>query len=126
MPCRQRATARARLSFGALPKYLPGFRSAGTAASRKLAAKVWGTKLPDKVGLGWPDLPEAIQRGYVKGLYLMGVNPFELGWSKPKVEGLLARLELLIVQDCTRTAACDFAQVVLPASTFVEKTGTDR
>ena len=110
--------------FGALPKYLPGFRPASTAASQKLATKIWGINPPDKVGLGWPDLPEAIQRGYVKGLYLMGVNPFELGMSKPKIEGLLARLELLIVQDCTRTAACDFAHVVLPASTFVEKTGT--
>lgn len=110
--------------FGALPKYLPGFRPAGTATSRKLAMKVWGTELPDKVGLGWPDLPEAIQRGYIKGLYLMGANPYELGWPKAKVNSLLARLELLIVQDCTRTAACNFAHVVLPAATFVEKAGT--
>ena len=110
--------------FGALPKYLPGFRPATAAASRKLAAKIWGTDLPKQAGLSWPDILGAIEKGEVKGLYLIGVNPFELGLSKLKVEGLLARLDLLIVQDSTKTAACDYAHVVLPASTFVEKSGT--
>ena len=110
--------------FGALPKYLPGFRPATAAASRKLAAKIWGTDLPKQAGLSWPDILGAIEKGEIKGLYLMGLNPFELGLSKLKVEGLLARLDLLIVQDSTRTAACDYAHVVLPAATFVEKAGT--
>lgn len=110
--------------FGALPKYLPGYRSATAAASRKLAAKIWKTDLPEKAGLNWPELPAAIEKGQIKAVCFIGVNPFELGLSNLKVEGLLARLDLVIVQDSNRTRACDYAHVVLPSPTFVEKDGT--
>ncbi len=110
--------------FGALPGYLPGYRPVTAAASRKLAATVWGTEFPKKAGMSWPEMFGAIEKGEIKALYLIGIDPFELGLSRLKVEGLLARLELLIVQHCNRTKACDYAQVVLPAATFVEKTGT--
>jgi predicted molibdopterin-dependent oxidoreductase YjgC len=110
--------------FGALPKYLPGYRLVTAVASRKLATKIWKTNLPEKAGLSWPDLPGAIEKGEIKAVYFIGVNPFELGLSNLKVEGLLARLDLVIVQDCTRTRACDYAHIVLPSPTFVEKEGT--
>jgi predicted molibdopterin-dependent oxidoreductase YjgC len=64
------------------------------------------------------------EKGEIKALYLIGIDPFELALSKLKVEGLLTHLELLIVQDSNRTKACDYAHVILPASTFVEKPGT--
>jgi len=110
--------------FGALPKYLPGYRPVTTAASRKLAAKVWRTDVPEKAGLNWPEILGAIETGEIKALCLIGANPFELGLAKLKVESLLARLQLLIVQDSNRTDACNYAHVVLPAATFAEKKGT--
>lgn len=110
--------------FGALPKYLPGYRPITAAASRKLAAKFWGCSVPEKAGMSWPDVFGALAKGGIKALYLMGVNPFEIGLNPVEVAEVLARLELLIVQDANRTRACDFAHVVLPAATFVEKAGT--
>jgi predicted molibdopterin-dependent oxidoreductase YjgC len=110
--------------FGALPKYLPGYRPVTAAASRKLAAKVWGTEIPEKAGMNWPEMLTAIEKGDLKALYLLGVDPFELGLNKLKMEGLLARLELLVVQGSNKTGACDYAHVILPAATFVEKEGT--
>jgi formate dehydrogenase alpha subunit len=110
--------------FGALPKYFPGYRPVTSAASRKLAAKVWRTDVPEKAGLNWPEMFGAIEKGEIKALCLIGVDPFELGLSKLKVESLLARLQLLVVQDSNRTDACNYAHVVLPAATFAEKAGT--
>jgi len=110
--------------FGALPKYLPGYHPVTTAASRKLAARLWGCKLPEKAGMSWPAIFDAIAKDEIRALYLIGVNPFELELNPDEVESLLGRLELLIVQDANRTQACDFAHIVLPALTYVEKAGT--
>ncbi len=115
---------RGAADFGALPKYLPGYRPVTAASSRKLAAKVWRTDIPEKVGMNWPEMLAAIEKGDLKALYLIGVDPFELGLNRLKVEGLLARLDLLVVQSSNRTDACNYAHVVLPGATFVEKRGT--
>lgn len=110
--------------FGVLPRYLPGYRPVTAAASRKAAAKAWGVEIPGKAGMNWPEVFEAVEKGQVKALYLVGLNPFDLGLTARKMESLLARLDLLIVQDCLKTRAADFAHVVLPALSFLEKAGT--
>ncbi len=116
--------AQGAADFGALPKYITGYRSATSATSRKAAAKVWGVEPADKPGLAWPEMFAAAEKGEIKALYLIGVNPFELGLPKDKVLAALSKLELLIVEDSVKTEACDLAHVVLPAGSFVEKEGT--
>ncbi|NLI83113.1 MAG: molybdopterin-dependent oxidoreductase [Deltaproteobacteria bacterium] len=110
--------------FGALPKYLPGYRPVTSSPARKTAAKVWGVSPPDKPGMHCSKVFEAIERGEIKGLYLIGLNPLELVPNKKRLESALARLDVLVVQDCLSSELCEAAQVVLPAVTFVEKRGT--
>ncbi|NTW35761.1 MAG: molybdopterin-dependent oxidoreductase [Syntrophobacteraceae bacterium] len=74
--------------------------------------------------MNWPEMFAAIEKGDLKALYLIGVDPFELGLPKEKVQAALGRLEFLVVQDCVKTEAADYAKVVLPAASFVEKSGT--
>lgn len=110
--------------FGALPKYLPGYRPVTQAASRKAVAKLWNVEPPEKGGMAWPEMFEAIEKGEIKALYLIGLDPFDLGLPKSQVEKALSRLNLLVVQNCVKTEASELAHVVLPAATFVEKNGT--
>ncbi|SMC25229.1 Molybdopterin oxidoreductase Fe4S4 domain-containing protein [Desulfacinum hydrothermale DSM 13146] len=112
------------LQFGACPKYLPGFRSATQAASRKVASNLWGADVPGDPGLSWPSMFEAIEKGQIKALYLVGVDPYGLGLPERKVESALAKLQLLIVQDTAKNRAADFAHVVLPGAAYMEKEGT--
>jgi len=116
--------AQGAADFGALPKYLTGYRPATSSAARKVVGKLWGTELADKAGLNWPEMFDAVEKGEIKALYLVGVDPFELGIPKEKVIALLSRLEFLVVQDCVANEACNLAHVVLPASSFIEKEGT--
>ncbi len=116
--------AQGAADFGCVPKYITGYRPATAAAGRKAAAKVWGVEPGDKAGLHWPEMFAAIEKGELKALYLIGVDPFELGFPKEKVQAALGRLECLVVQDCVKTEALPFAKVVLPAASFVEKSGT--
>lgn len=110
--------------FGAIPKYLPGYKPVTSSPSRKSVAKVWGASPPEKAGLNATQILEAIEKGEIKALYLIGCNPFDLGLSKKKTETALARLDALVYQDCIKTDVCELAQVILPSVTFVEKSGT--
>lgn len=116
--------AQGAIDFGAVPKYLPGYSPVSRAASRKAVGKLWGVEPEDKSGLSWPEMFDAIERGELKALYLIGVDPFELGLPKTKVEGALSRLQLLIVEDCVPSHVFEYAHVVLPAVSFIEKEGT--
>lgn len=116
--------AQGAADFGAWPKYLPGYRSATQAASKKMISNLWGVKLPGAAGIGWPDMFDAMEKGTLTALYLVGVDPFALGLPVNKVEAALAKLKLLIVQDCCKTKAMNYAHVVLPTGSFIEKTGT--
>jgi formate dehydrogenase major subunit len=57
-------------------------------------------------------------------MYMMGENPFLSDPNTAKVRKALAALDFLVVQDIFLTETAEFADVVLPASTAFEKTGT--
>jgi predicted molibdopterin-dependent oxidoreductase YjgC len=63
------------------------------------------------------DLFKKVEEGNLKALYLVGKNPA----LSPRA---LENLELLVVQDLFMTEAAKGAHVVLPACSFVEKSGT--
>ncbi len=54
----------------------------------------------------------------------MGENPFLSDPNVNKVRKALAALEFLVVQDIFLTETAEFADVVLPATSFLEKDGT--
>jgi formate dehydrogenase alpha subunit len=116
--------AQGAADFGAWPKYLPGYRSVAQAAARKSVSGLWGVDVPAEVGLNWVQMFDAAEKGNLKALYVVGVDPFELGLPERSVETALAKLDLLIVQDCVKTRAAEAAHVVLPGAAFMEKEGT--
>ena len=66
----------------------------------------------------------AIHHGQIKGMLIMGENP---AMSDPDVRHAreaLAALEHLVVQEIFLTETAYFADVILPATAFPEKTGT--
>ena len=63
-------------------------------------------------------------KGGVRGMYMMGENPFLSDPNINKVRKALAALEFLVVQDIFLTETAEFADVVLPATSALEKDGT--
>ena len=55
---------------------------------------------------------------------MMGENPFLSDPNINKVRKALSTLDFLVVQDIFLTETAEFADVILPATTFVEKDGT--
>ncbi len=67
---------------------------------------------------------DATHEGKIKGMYILGENP---AMSDPDVEharDALAKLDCLVVQDIFLTETANYADVILPASAWAEKTGT--
>ena len=70
------------------------------------------------------EIIDAMYRGQIKGMYILGENP---AMSDPDVEPRArgaGHLDHLVVQDIFLTETANFADVILPASAWPEKTGT--
>src|SRR5205085_2340434 len=75
-------------------------------------------------GLTVVEIMHGALEGRIKGMLMMGENPFLSDPNINKVRKALASLEFLVVQDIFLTETAEFADVILPATSFFEKTGT--
>ena len=85
---------------------------------------LWQTKLDPNPGLTVVEIMNKAHRGELTGMYVEGENP---AMSDPNVQHAreaMTKLEHLVVQDIFFTETAGFADVILPASAFPEKTGT--
>jgi formate dehydrogenase major subunit len=57
-------------------------------------------------------------------MYILGENPFISDPNSNKIRKALSALDFLVVQDIFLTETAEFADVILPASSYFEKTGT--
>ena len=106
--------SRGASDMGLLPDVLPGYQSlAGTA----LAAEY---KVPSEPGLDLLAMFDAAQAGDLAALYVVGANPIVRFSVDP---GVLANT-FTIVQDLFLTETAQLADVVLPAATLYEKSGS--
>ena len=122
-----RAEQRAgRLGHGPDPDVLPGLqegRRPGRSGPR--FEQAWGTSdLDPKRGLTVTEIIGSALKGGVRGMYMLGENPFLSDPNINKVRKALAALEFLVVQDIFLTETAEFADVILPASSYLEKDGT--
>ena len=75
-------------------------------------------------GLTVTEIIGSVLKGGVRGMYMMGENPFLSDPNINKVRKALRALDFLVVQDIFLTETAEFADVVLPASSYLEKDGT--
>ncbi len=115
---------RGACDMGALPDFLPGYRSVTDAGARKKFEEYWKASLPDKPGLTAVEIIEQAKAGKIKALWIAGENPVLSFPNGGLVAEALASLELLVVQDIFMTETARLATVVLPAASFAEKEGT--
>jgi formate dehydrogenase major subunit len=114
--------------MGALANVYSGYQSVLVPEMRKKMMDAWGvTDLAEgKVGLTVTTLINTLadEPGKVKCVYIMGENPMLSDPDLHHVEKGLRNTEFLIVQDIFLTETAQLAHVVLPATCFAEKDGT--
>jgi assimilatory nitrate reductase catalytic subunit len=76
-------------------------------------------------GLKAVELFEAVHAGRIKALWIMSTNPVVSMPDADRVAEALRRCELVIVSDCVRSTDTNaYADVLLPAAAWGEKSGT--
>jgi NADH-quinone oxidoreductase chain G len=120
----ERANEQGLLDMGCAPDLLPGYRPLAYAEFRKRYETAWKTAIPEKPGLSIFGMIDAAKQGSLKAMYVMGENPvFNLPNSKD-VGAALQKVDFLVVQDIFLTETGKLADVVFPALSWAEKSGT--
>src|SRR5207249_9280981 len=84
----------------------------------------WGVPLDPNPGLTVVEIMGAALDGKIRAMFMMGENPFLSDPNINKVKKALSALDFLVVQDIFLTETAEFADVVLPATSFMEKDGS--
>nr|WP_300306570.1 formate dehydrogenase subunit alpha [Halomonas sp.] len=123
-PLRGQNNVQGASDAGLIPMVLPDYQPVTDAQVRAAFEELWNTKLDDEPGLTVVEIVNAIHAGQIRGMYILGENP---AMSDPDLEharAALAKLEHLVVQDLFVTETAQYADVILPASSWPEKDGT--
>ena len=123
-PLRGQNNVQGASDMGLIPMFFPDYRSVEDEANRAFYEKLWNAKLDPKKGLTVVEIMNAAIAGRIRGMYIMGENPAMSDPDLSHAREALAKLEWLVVQDLFLTETASFADVILPASAFPEKTGT--
>ena len=123
-PLRGQNNVQGASDVGLIPMVFPDYQRVDDDALRARWEKLWNAVLDPNPGLTVVEIMHAIHDGQIKGMYIMGENPAMSDPNLSHARAALARLEHLVVQDVFLTETALFADVILPASAFPEKTGT--
>ena len=111
--------------MGALPDRLPGFQHVENDELRAKFDAAWGVTVPPKRGWHLSGMFDAMERGDLTVVYVIGENPVHSEADQKRARHLLAGLEFMVVQDLFMTATAEMADVVLPAAAaWAESEGT--
>ena len=111
--------------MGALPDRLPGFQHVENDTLRAKFDAAWGVTVPPKRGWHLSGMFDAMERGDLTSVYVIGENPVQSEADQTRAIRLLTGLEFMVVQDMFLTATAELADVVLPAAAaWAEGEGT--
>jgi len=128
-PLRGQNNVQGASDAGLIPMMLPNYQRVSDPKVLARFEQFWGTKLDDKPGYTVVEimhkcLAPASDPHKIWGMYIMGENPAMSDPDLNHARHALCELEHLVVQDIFLTETAWYADVVLPASAWPEKTGT--
>jgi formate dehydrogenase major subunit len=123
-PLRGQNNVQGASDVGLIPMFLPDYQGVDKPEVHERFERAWGATLDPNRGLTVTEIIGSVLEGGVRGMYMMGENPFLSDPNINKVRKALSALDFLVVQDIFMTETAEFADVILPASSYLEKDGT--
>ncbi len=111
---------------GGLANLISAHRDMASPADRAEVAALWGVdSVPQKPGKTAVEMFEAARTGEIKALWIACTNPAQSMPDLHAVREALGNCEFVVLQEAFgNTDTAEFADVLLPASTWGEKHGT--
>ena len=123
-PLRGQNNVQGASDAGLIPMVYPDYQSVSDTTVREKFESAWKRPLDPNPGLTVVEIVKGALEGDIRGMYIMGENPFISDPDANKVRQALCNLEFLAVQDIFLTETAEFADVILPASSYFEKAGS--
>lgn len=121
-PLRGQNNVQGACDMGALPNVFSGYQDVEDARIREKFEQSWKVKLPLKKGLTNSDMFQT--PGAIKFFYIVGEDVVHSEPNSRHVASCLERAEFMVVHDLFFCKSAEYADVILPASSFAEKEGT--
>jgi predicted molibdopterin-dependent oxidoreductase YjgC len=115
---------------GGLPNVFPGYQPVDDPAIRAKFETTWNMGgdqqrfLPAEAGLTTMEMVDAAEKGAIKAYFVMGENPMMSEPDLRHARHIMENLDFILVQDIFMNETAVYADIILPATSFAEKTGT--
>ncbi|MFP6764262.1 MAG: molybdopterin-dependent oxidoreductase, partial [Planctomycetaceae bacterium] len=123
-PLRGQNNVQGASDAGLIPMVYPDYQPVTAADVRAKFETAWKCELDSSPGLTVVEIMAGALTGSIRGMYILGENPFISDPNSNKVRQALSALDFLVVQDLFLTETAEFADVILPAGNYFEKSGT--
>lgn len=123
-PLRGQNNVQGAADMGCQPHQGAGYFEVADPEVHKLYEQFYGVKLSEEPGWKIPQMFDAAIEGKLKALWLMGEDVVQTDPDSEHVKHAMNSLEFLVVQEIFMTETAKFANVILPAASFLEKSGT--
>src|SRR5919112_298069 len=124
LPLRGQNNVQGSSDHGALPDTLTDYRPVSDDAVTSSFEQRWGVTMKRERGMKIPEMFDAAVEGRLKAMYIFGEDVAQTDPDTAHVTHALESLDFLVCQEIFESVTTQYADVVLPASSFLEKTGT--
>lgn len=123
-PLRGQNNVQGSADMGCQPYQGAGYLDVSDPVFHKRYEEFYNAKLPNYAGLKIPQMYEAALNDKLKAMWVIGEDMAQTDPNTHHVVAALSKLDLLVVQELFMTETAKLATVILPAASFLEKSGT--
>ena len=124
LPLRGQNNVQGSSDMGALPDTYTAYRPVSDEETARSFEQAWGVNLSRQKGYTIPQMFDAAIAGDLKAMYIFGEDVAQTDPDTAHVTAALESLEFVVCQDIFENETTKYADVILPASSFLEKSGT--
>ncbi|NNF81849.1 MAG: formate dehydrogenase subunit alpha [Flavobacteriaceae bacterium] len=123
-PLRGQNNVQGSADMGVQPHQGAGYLDVTNPEVNQLYNEFYGVDVPTHIGYKIPEMFEAALEGKLKAIWIIGEDVVQTDPNTQKVIRALKATDLVIVQELFMTETAKYADVILPGSSFLEKSGT--
>ncbi|MBX2940774.1 MAG: formate dehydrogenase subunit alpha [Cyclobacteriaceae bacterium] len=123
-PLRGQNNVQGMADMGVQPHQGAGYLAVDDPKNHSLFQDFYGVDLPLHEGYKIPEMFDAAIEGKLKGLWIIGEDVAQTDPNTSHVKKALSNLDIFVVSELFMTETARMADVILPAASFLEKSGT--
>ena len=123
-PLRGQNNVQGSADMGVQPHQGAGYMDITKPEFHQQYEEFYRAKLPLHVGFKIPEMFDAALDGKLKAIWIIGEDVVQTDPNTQKVIKALEATDLVVVQELFMTETAKYADVILPGSSFLEKSGT--